>query len=90
MSTYFPLQLFSSILTSCYLGIRTPAFNGPIGPGYNSSPVKNLTNIDLRCNLLGDTQATDTITVVPGDTVSFEWYGAPLSTLHSAKQLEAK
>lgn len=59
-----------------FLGIRTPANNGPIGPGYNSSPVKNLTSIDLRCNLLGDTQAPDTIVVAPGDTLSFEWYGA--------------
>lgn len=54
-------------------GIRTPANNGPIGPGYNSSPVKNLTSIDLRCNLLGDSPAADTIVVAPGDTVSFEW-----------------
>lgn len=60
----------------CLLGIRTPANNGPIGPGYNSSPVKNLTSIDLRCNLLGDSQAPDTIVVAPGDTLSFEWYGA--------------
>lgn len=55
------------------VGIRTPANNGPIGPGYNSSPVKNLTSIDLRCNLLGDTQAADTIAVAPGDVLSFEW-----------------
>lgn len=55
---------------------RTPGHNGPFGPdwwGYNSSPVKNLTNIDLRCNILGDHQARDTIEVVPGDIVTFEW-----------------
>lgn len=68
-----PLNFGSSVLTSA-LGIRTPANNGPIGPGYNSSPVKNLTSIDLRCNLLGDSQAADTIVVAPGDTISFEWY----------------
>lgn len=72
-----PLTFRTSLLTSTdyrSIGIRTPANNGPIGPGYNSSPVKNLTSIDLRCNLLGDSQAADTIVVAPGDTISFEWY----------------
>lgn len=69
--------LSSIILTAAVLailGVRVPPNNGPVGPGYNSSPVKNLTSIDLRCNVLGDTQVPDTISVAPGDIVSFEWF----------------
>ena len=55
-------------------GIRTPAYNGaPNAGGYNNSPVKNLTSIDLRCNVLGDIQAADTIKVAPGDNLTFDW-----------------
>ena len=55
-------------------GIRTPAYNGaPNAGGYNNSPVKNLTSIDMRCNVLGDIQAADTIKVAPGDNLTFDW-----------------
>jgi cellulase len=55
-------------------GIRTPAYNGPPGKGgYNNSPVKDLNSIDLRCNVMGDIQAADTIKVAPGDALTFDW-----------------
>ncbi|KAJ3047548.1 hypothetical protein HK097_011443 [Rhizophlyctis rosea] len=62
-------------------GIRPPAFNGPPlangqggqGAGYQNSPVRDLTSSDMQCNVLGDIPAADTINVVPGDIVSFEW-----------------
>ena len=58
-----------------FKGIRTPAFNGaPNGGGYSNSPVKNLTSIDMPCNVLGDIPAPDTITVAPGDNLTFDWY----------------
>ncbi|KAF2793566.1 lytic polysaccharide monooxygenase [Melanomma pulvis-pyrius CBS 109.77] len=58
-----------------FKGIRTPAFNGaPNGGGYSNSPVKNLTSIDLRCNVLGDIPAPDTIKVAPGDNLTFDWH----------------
>jgi cellulase len=58
-----------------FKGVRTPAFNGaPNGGGYSNSPVKNLTSIDMRCNVLGDIAAPDTIKVVPGDNLTFDWY----------------
>jgi cellulase len=56
-------------------GIRTPAYNGPPGKGgYNNGPVKDLGSIDLRCNVMGDIQASDTIKVAPGDNLTFDWY----------------
>lgn len=57
-------------------GIRTPAYNnGPgKGGGYNNGPVKDLSSIDLRCNVLGDRPAADTIKVAPGDNLTFDWY----------------
>lgn len=62
-----------------YKGIRIPAYNGPPGQGgYNNSPVKNLTSIDMRCNVMGDIQAPDTIKVQPGDNLSFDWYDTAL------------
>ncbi|KAF2836998.1 lytic polysaccharide monooxygenase [Patellaria atrata CBS 101060] len=57
-----------------FRGIRTPAFNGAPPSGYNNSPVKNLTSIDMRCNVLGDFQNSHTIKVVPGDTLTFDWH----------------
>ncbi|KAF2740634.1 endoglucanase B [Polyplosphaeria fusca] len=58
-----------------FKGIRTPAYNnGPNSGGYSNSPVKNLTSIDMRCNVLGDIQAPDTIKVVPGDVLTFDWH----------------
>jgi len=62
-------------------GIRIPAYNGaPGGGGYNNSPVKNLTSIDMRCNVMGDIQAPDTIKVAPGDNLTFDWYSFRHST----------
>ncbi|ORY08955.1 endoglucanase B [Clohesyomyces aquaticus] len=56
-------------------GIRTPAYNGAPGQGgYNNSPVKNLTSIDMRCNVLGDTPNPYTIKVAPGDNLTFDWH----------------
>ena len=56
-------------------GIRTPAYNGAPGKGgYNNGPVKDLTSIDMRCNVMGDIQASDTIKVMPGDNLTFDWY----------------
>ncbi|OAK96061.1 endoglucanase B [Phaeosphaeriaceae sp. SRC1lsM3a] len=57
-------------------GIRTPAYNNGPGKagGYNNGPVKDLTSIDLRCNVMGDIQAADTIKVAPGDNLTFDWH----------------
>lgn len=56
-------------------GIRTPAYNGAPGKGgYNNGPVKDLTSIDMRCNVMGDFQASETIKVMPGDNLTFDWY----------------
>lgn len=62
-------------------GIRTPAYNNGPGKagGYNNGPVKDLTSIDLRCNVMGDIQAADTIKVAPGDNLTFDWYGSHLA-----------
>jgi len=58
-----------------FKGIRIPAYNGAPGKGgYNNSPVKDLSSIDLRCNVMGDIQARDTIKVVPGDNLTLDWY----------------
>ncbi|CAK7200886.1 hypothetical protein SEUCBS139899_003585 [Sporothrix eucalyptigena] len=57
-----------------FRAIRTPAYNGPSPHGYANSPVKNLTSIDLRCNVLGDKQADYTIQVRPGDNLTFDWH----------------
>ncbi|KAF2262284.1 endoglucanase B [Lojkania enalia] len=58
-----------------FKGVRIPAYNGAPGAGgYNNSPVKNLTSIDLRCNVMGDIQAPDTIKVAPGDNLTFDWH----------------
>tara|TARA_R110002003_G_scaffold448_20_gene20008 strand:+ start:8227 stop:8574 length:348 start_codon:yes stop_codon:yes gene_type:complete len=57
-----------------FKGIRIPAYNGAPGKGgFNNSPVKDLTSIDLRCNVMGDIQAHDTIKVAPGDNLTFDW-----------------
>ncbi|EAT87832.2 hypothetical protein SNOG_05441 [Parastagonospora nodorum SN15] len=54
-------------------GIRTPAYNGAPGKGgYNNGPVKDLTSIDLRCNVMGDIQTSETIKVMPGDNLTFD------------------
>ncbi|KAF2280601.1 endoglucanase B [Westerdykella ornata] len=64
-----------------FKGIRTPPYNGPPGGGgYNNSPVKNLTSIDIRCNVMGDIQAPDTIVVRPGDNFTFDWHHDKRST----------
>ncbi|KAE8822360.1 hypothetical protein HRS9139_10381 [Pyrenophora teres f. teres] len=58
-----------------FRGIRIPAYNGPSGRGgYNNSPVKDLASIDMRCNVLGDLQAHDTIKVSPGDNLTLDWH----------------
>ncbi|OCL02584.1 lytic polysaccharide monooxygenase [Glonium stellatum] len=58
-----------------FRGIRLPAYNGaPNAGGYANSPVKNLTSIDMRCNVMGDIQAPDTIKVAPGDNLTFDWH----------------
>ncbi|KAI2479051.1 Glycoside hydrolase family 61 protein [Pyrenophora tritici-repentis] len=58
-----------------FRGIRIPAYNGPFGRGgYNNSPVKDLASIDMRCNVLGDLQAHDTIKVNPGDNLTLDWH----------------
>jgi hypothetical protein len=75
-------------------GIRTPAYNGAPGKGgYNNGPVKDLDSIDLRCNVMGDISTSDTIKVVPGDTLTFDWYAhlvsisAPTNDLLQAPRL---
>ncbi|KAA8619466.1 Glycoside hydrolase family 61 protein [Pyrenophora tritici-repentis] len=61
--------------TCTFRGIRIPAYNGPFGRGgYNNSPVKDLASIDMRCNVLGDLQAHDTIKVNPGDNLTLDWH----------------
>ncbi|KAH3948519.1 hypothetical protein HBH53_096810 [Parastagonospora nodorum] len=56
-------------------GIRTPAYNGAPGKGgYNNGPVKDLTSIDMRCNVMGDIQTSETIKVMPGDNLTFDWH----------------
>ncbi|CAI6338396.1 unnamed protein product [Periconia digitata] len=58
-----------------FRGIRTPAYNaGPHAGGYSNSPVKDLESIDMRCNVLGDIQAPDTIKVQPGDNLTLDWH----------------
>ncbi|KAF2690879.1 lytic polysaccharide monooxygenase [Lentithecium fluviatile CBS 122367] len=58
-----------------FKGVRTPAYNnGPGAGGYANSPVKDLDSIDLRCNVLGDIQAPDTIKVKPGDHLTLDWH----------------
>ncbi|EOA81141.1 hypothetical protein ACJQWK_07617 [Exserohilum turcicum] len=58
-----------------FKGIRIPAYNGQNGRGgYNNSPVKDLDSIDMRCNVMGDVQAHDTIKVAPGDNLTFDWH----------------
>ncbi|KAK0749073.1 glycoside hydrolase [Schizothecium vesticola] len=56
------------------VGIRSPAYNGAPPRGYNNSPVKNLTSIDLRCNVLGENPNPHTIKVKPGDNLTFDWH----------------
>ncbi|KAF5340020.1 hypothetical protein D9611_012388 [Ephemerocybe angulata] len=66
------------------VGIRPPAMNGPpraseppfidgSDSGTGSWPIKDLTLPDLQCNIFGELPAPQTIPVVPGDIVSFEW-----------------
>ncbi|KAF1839309.1 endoglucanase B [Decorospora gaudefroyi] len=56
-------------------GIRTPAYNAAARKGgYNNSPVKDLNSIDMRCNVLGDIPAHNTIKVNPGDNLTFDWH----------------
>ncbi|KAF2035320.1 endoglucanase B [Setomelanomma holmii] len=58
-----------------FKSVRIPAYNGAPGKGgYNNSPVKDLASIDLRCNVLGDIQAHETIKVAPGDNLTFDWH----------------
>ncbi|KAI4919520.1 hypothetical protein J4E90_001655 [Alternaria incomplexa] len=58
-----------------FKGVRIPAYNGQNGKGgYNNSPVKDLNSIDMRCNVMGDIQAHDTIKVQPGDNLTFDWH----------------
>ncbi|USP76473.1 glycoside hydrolase family 61 protein [Curvularia clavata] len=58
-----------------FKGVRIPAYNGQNGRGgYNNSPVKDLNSIDMRCNVMGDVQAHDTIKVAPGDNLTFDWH----------------
>ncbi|KAL6707188.1 hypothetical protein ACN47E_004735 [Coniothyrium glycines] len=58
-----------------FKGVRIPAYNGQNGKGgYNNSPVKDLSSIDMRCNIMGDVQAYDTIKVAPGDNLTFDWH----------------
>ncbi|EMD97722.1 glycoside hydrolase family 61 protein [Bipolaris maydis ATCC 48331] len=58
-----------------FTGIRIPGYNGQNGKGgYNNSPVKDLSSIDMRCNVMGDVQAHDTIKVAPGDNLTFDWH----------------
>jgi lytic cellulose monooxygenase (C1-hydroxylating) len=56
-----------------FKGIRTPPYNGPSPKGYANSPVKNLTSIDMRCNVMGDHQVAHTIQVRPGDNLTLDW-----------------
>ena len=55
------------------VGIRHPAYNGPPPKGYANSPVKDLDSIDMRCNVMGDHPAKDTIKVKPGDNITLDW-----------------
>jgi cellulase len=65
-----------------FRGIRVPAYNGaPGGGGYNNSPVKNLTSIDMRCNVMGDIQSPDTIRLAPGDVLTLDWCGSIMTAL---------
>ncbi|KAF1964943.1 endoglucanase B [Bimuria novae-zelandiae CBS 107.79] len=58
-----------------FKGIRTPPYNGgPNAGGYANSPIKDIDSIDLRCNVMGDIQAPDTIKVQPGDNLTFDWH----------------
>jgi hypothetical protein len=56
-----------------FQGIRIPAYNGAPPSGYANSPVKDLTSIDMRCNVLGDHQVPHTIQVAPGDNLTLDW-----------------
>ncbi|TDL24173.1 hypothetical protein BD410DRAFT_767332 [Rickenella mellea] len=64
-------------------GIRHPAYNGPplatnppfgTNSGFANGPVRDLSKIEMRCNVMGDIPAPDTIKVKPGDTVTLEWH----------------
>lgn len=58
-----------------FKGVRTPAYNAaPNAGGYSNSPVKDLDSIDMRCNVMGDIPAPDTIKVQPGDHLTFDWH----------------
>ncbi|KAJ2921772.1 hypothetical protein H1R20_g15321, partial [Candolleomyces eurysporus] len=50
-----------------------PPFIDGSDSGTGSWPIKDLTLPDLQCNIHGELPAPDTIRVVPGDIVSFEW-----------------
>ncbi|KAH6908346.1 endoglucanase B [Coprinopsis sp. MPI-PUGE-AT-0042] len=65
-------------------GIRPPAMNGPprageppfidgSDSGTGSWPIRDINLPDLRCNIRGEVEAPNTVKVVPGDIVSFEW-----------------
>lgn len=36
--------------------------------------MRDLTSPDMICNVLGDIPAPDTLDIVPGDVITFEWY----------------
>ena len=75
--SYLQLQgvFVNGVDQGLYKGIRTPAYNGAPGAGgYANSPVKDLDCIDIRCNVMGDIQAPDTIKVKPGDNLTLDWH----------------
>ena len=71
------------------VGIRTPAYNGPPPKGYANSPVKDLNSIDMRCNVMGDKAAKDTIKVKPGDNITLDWWVALLHAVDGMVRLTA-
>jgi cellulase len=74
-----------------FSGVRVPAYNGAPGKGgYNNGPVKDLTSIDMRCNVMGDIPTSDTIKVVPGDSLTFDWYVGLRMTVWEVDYVDVK
>ncbi|KAG8920590.1 hypothetical protein FRC01_000682, partial [Tulasnella sp. 417] len=47
---------------------------GPPPYGYNNWPFKDVLSPDMKCHVLGDKQDCNTINVLPGDIVTFDWH----------------
>ncbi|KAG8945697.1 hypothetical protein FRC04_000556 [Tulasnella sp. 424] len=56
------------------VGVRDPIPEGPPPYGYSNWPFKDVLSPDMKCHVLGDQQDCNTINVLPGDVVTFDWH----------------